>query len=646
MPLARVGTCVALLAALLWRVADARAQEWIHFNPVQGEVRLSFDGRWQSSDTGSSSRELETEEAVRLRLNGFSIDPRIFTFDVNLEPVFTQQDSKFFGVDETNDSQFLNYGAAFSFLEGTPVSPFGLAASFSQSSGDLDGNLGARSSFETQDRRASLRWKSRAFPSTLSYIERDLEQDSRASFASTPTRRDELLRTVRYLGRSSKMELLLEANEFDDQTVFDRDYTSEQARLSNFFRWGKGSSLTSRIDYFNRDDFNAYDSFSVDESLTLQHTRNFNTDYGYRFQQTSTDVVETDTQSALVGFTHRLYQNLTTTFRLDGTMVDSSDGFEEDSYGGRLDFVYNKKIRWDGRMRAQLGGGYRTTESTGGLVQVFGETHTIPSVGLNIVTLDNAFVEVATIIVTAPGCNPCAEGAGGDYTVQAAGDFTQLVIDTNTSNINAGDTITVDYDFRPRSASFYGVPYRVGLRFDFSWISIYHSSDGEDQTLREGDPTAVTDRQNDLTGFELRWRRGGSRASFSADRRYFKSDNFESEELIFRQSLFYVFSPGLSGSAGANQTFYVGGDTDGELYSIDGNLTWFPRPGLQVKPRASAYRRTQDPGSEDTFVGAGIDFRWNWRQVTVDVRYDHNYRDSNNNSTEEDRVFMEVKRRF
>ena len=629
-------------AALLGGITDARAAEWINFYPITGEVSLGFDGRWREAASGNSTRWTEYEERLLLRLGGYSVDPRIFTFNVELEPALTQQKSESAtgtASTDSTDSTFLNYKARFSLLHGVPASPVSLNADFSASTGETEGSLGNRSDFTAESRGADLHWKFEPFRQTLSYRERSLDITFMPGFGLPPTERSEFQRTLTYRGKSRGMELLLEGNEFDDRTALDKDYESGRARLSNNFNWGKNSRLTSRLEYLDREGFSAEERVSVDETLRLQHTKNLYTtyNYGYDSLQRTTD---TETHSGGFGLNHQLYTNLTTNFRLDG-FTTQSDQFREDSYNANLDFNYTKQIRPGLLLSANLGGGYSVTDRTGGQLD-FTESPSVPATG--IVVLVQRYILWPTIVVTAPGCNPCLDGT--DYLVEdAGGDFTQLRIPVG-SPINIGDTITVDYAFQPPTVEYYGIPYRVGVRLEYGAFAFYHRTVGEDQTFISGpDPTAVGDRRTDTTGVEWNWTRGRNRASAGAERVYTETIGRATTEYLLRQTLNYAIAPNATLSAAFRETF-LRNDTAADAYDGDLSVRWFPAPGLSVTPRLSAFRRTVDPGGTDSFVKAGVDVRWKWRRLAVDMLYDHTQHDNDGATRIEDRVFIKLTRKF
>ena len=129
-------TILIASAALMSTISGARAEEWLYFYPITGELSLGVDGRWKDFDSGESSQKIEYEESLRLNLNGYSLDPRIFTFNVRLEPTFKQAKTESTTSDFRTDTTYLNYGARFSLLHGVPASPVSLGANFSANTGN------------------------------------------------------------------------------------------------------------------------------------------------------------------------------------------------------------------------------------------------------------------------------------------------------------------------------------------------------------------------------------------------------------------------------------------------------------------------------------------------------------------------------
>jgi len=645
-----------MAAAFLAGTAAAGAQEdWFVFYPVTGEVALGFDGQWTQSNGAQTYRDITYEEKLRLQFGGYSLDPRIFNFSLFLEPVLSQERSGTPSLSEYSTGTVLNYNGRFSALQGVARSPVSLAGHFTGTDDQLDGDFGTRRDITTESRGLDLSWKFRPFPSTLSYLERSLDESfTQPVFVPgdqpMTVDREELQRTVRYRGRSSKMELYLEGIDFSGETRQNdpdlppvppaiTDYQSGDARLSNFWRWGKGSSFTSRLTYLTRDGYNAYDRTTVDENLHLQHLENLYTSYAYSYQLMER-TVRTETQRGNFELNHRYYTNLTTSFRLEGSAT-RSDQFRDDDYSGNLDFYYRKQFEPDIRVNANLGGGYRLSDQTGGPLD-YTESQVVDAARLVILT--QRFIIVSTIAVTAPGCNPCLEGT--DYLVEdAGGDFTQLRIPV-LSQINVGDTITVEYTYEPPTAKFYGIPYRVGFRVDKDWAGVYHRTSGETQHFISGpDPGVVGNLRTDTTGVDLRWTNDTTRLFASAERRYSTSVNFESTQYSFRQGAFRQLTPNLTINANVSESL-VKDTNDSEVYNADVSVNWYPVRGLWINPFVSAFYRTVEPSTEERYWRAGVNTRWNWRRVGFELKYSHTDDVVDGNDRIEDRLMMNIRRQF
>ena len=634
---------LAVCVALVGGVPDALAGEWLNFYPAAGELSLGFDGRWNESGSGNSSWRTKYEERLRLQLGGYGLDPRIFTFNADLEPALSQErsDSQT-GVAETNntDSTFLNYRTRFSLLHGMQASPISLSADFSANTGETDGSLGNRSDFTTESRGASLQWKFRPFRSSIDYRERSLEEIFIPGFGQPPTERNEFQRTLTYRGRSRGMELLLEGIEFDDELKPDQSYEARKGRLNNNFNWGKRSSLQSMLEYTDRVGFQAEEKTTVNELLRLQHTQNLSTAYNYTYNS-SHRTIDTENQGGNFELRHQLYDNLVTSLKIGATNTESSDLFREKTRDANLDFTYNKQIRPDIRVTANLGGGYRTTDRTGGLFD-YTESAVVPASG--IITLVQRYIVWSTIVVTAPGCSPCQQGLHYNV-VDAGGDFTQINVPLG-SPININDPIAVDYIFEPPTVEYYGIPYRVGIRLEYGDFAFYHRTSGEDQTFQSGpDPDAVGDRRTDTTGIEWNRTRGRSRTTASIERNYTETLDQSTTEYLLRQSLDYTIAPNATMRVAFGETFFRDGAA-ANTYNGDLSVKWLAAPGLSVAPSLSGFRRTANPGGTASFIKAGVDVTWKWRRLAMDMRYDHTQHDNNGSTRIEDRVFVKLKRKF
>jgi len=240
------------------RTTDAwQEQAWITLDPLKWQAAFKLDqtfGTTESAGTTTESEETRLRESVRLRQTGYSLDPGILRFSLELEPTFEQSRFDTGGQSQRFDTKFLDYSLDLRALEATP-GPFSYFANAMQSTGTDLGSLGRRNDFQNTRAGIGANWKTRAFPSTLEITHRSRDETYRAGVTNTTTEIKEVERTARFRGRSSKMNVLAEISTFDDLVQStDRDRTVARLQVFNNYRWGKGSELRNNIDYFKRTD--------------------------------------------------------------------------------------------------------------------------------------------------------------------------------------------------------------------------------------------------------------------------------------------------------------------------------------------------------------------------------------------------------
>lgn len=623
----------------------ARAQDWIHIGPASGEVFFGFDGTWDRPG-GGSSREFEFEEGFRLRQQGDILNPGIANFALEIEPSISQRRLHQGGQSSASDSIKVDYSGDFSLLQGT-ISRFSLDGQTTRARSEADGFLGSRSEFDSTTRRGSLHMRNRAFPITLTYSERELEQTFHPADSPVPEiRRNDVLRSVILKGRSSKLDVQLQRDRFDDRIEGrDTDHVTDTAHMNHRFAWGDNSQLQTRLEYLDRVGFNANKRWSIDESARIQHTDDLVSTASYGFQSFEQQS-QTETRDAAYTLTHKLYSNLTTTVGVEAGRLDSDVEVQRD-YNGNLDFAYRKNIP-GGAFTLNLGGSYGRTDrvSSGGFVGVVDEPHTVPVTGNFL--LDQRFIDIATISITDSVGTVFNEGS--DYIVASvANDLTEIRI-VFGGPIAAGDAVLVSYQYQPLPTLEFatsGLNYNAGL--DFGWVSLFHRDSRLNQTLLSDSGSGLlTDSRNIATGLELKWSGATTKATFGAERRFTRTGDFESDSFLFDQTLTRTLSPVARLTLSTSESFTETGDRDIQLYNADASMRWRPAPTLTISPSLGAWQMREDGAvdSDQWFFKAGVDARWALRQLEVDLAYDHNARGGDIANRVEDRVKLNFSRRF
>jgi hypothetical protein len=285
-----------------------------------------------------------------------------------------------------------------------------------------------------------------------------------------------------------------------------RDYTSEQEStttdvqshtvfvtntLNLDHEGSKKLNTTGR--YYTDDGVTETNQASLFSNLTWDHTPNFQTFYSVDLNDSSTsfsdggtgETIDTSSHNEQIGLRHKLYENLDTTFSLDNYR-SKSDDFEQQEYGGKIDFHYVRPIPV-GRVRANFGYSLHMTDqsSEGAVLAVIDEQHAW-AVGF-FFELDNTDVDTASIIVKRPDDIPLTEGL--DYDLITIGNITRVIMLSNI-NIADGEQVRVDYLYAPAGDLEYDtIEYRAGTGLDlFDKFTISYSFLSVSQELQEGDP--------------------------------------------------------------------------------------------------------------------------------------------------------------
>lgn len=643
--------CVVCAIALVAAAAQAKADDWlggwVHLYPQHGELTLDFDGRRETVDDGTTT-DLDLEEKVRFRQDGYVLDPGIATFSVDTAVIFEQGWSSGYDSDGDTSGLFADYNLRASVLHGSTI-PVNANGGATRNSGSLDNTLGSRTEFLNETRDFTVNYRNAYLPSSIGYSERHTDQEFLSGLASTLSETADTLRTVRYNGRSRKMNLTLDHNWFNDRApTTNNDYNELNGVASHNFRWGKGSNLNSRWSYRNRAGFRKRRNLEIRESGKIRHSSKVESFFDYSFLDEDADI-DTVTNEGSVRVVHRLYNNLTTDLDLSGSLEDT-DFSETQEYDAKLDFEYRKKVVWDGLLTASLGSGYGITDrvSIEGALQTFDESHTVGA--SLIVTLTHRYIDSATIIVTNQAGN-IVYTAGTDYNVvSAAENRTELEI-LAAGGISNGDTILVDYSFQTLPTLKYSrIPYNFRVGLDFGWVSAFQSFRGKKESLISGpDDSSLNDQFEMMTGTELRWKRQPVETTFSAKRRYWKSGSSSTESISLNQSLNYTMSREATVYASAIQDFTTSSTRDYQTFSIDAWLNWRPMRGLTVKPGLRAWSRQSESETGDTseaFIRGDVSVNWRVRQIVLSFLYSHDHRTGTVITSDEDRIRFTVTRRF
>lgn len=642
---------LAVLPMLLVPAVDARAEDWFHLDRVEAEAIATFDGLWRSAQSGAGTNDVKFEESVRIRQSGYSLDPRIVSFSLEVEPTFSQGKFTSVGLSDNRKGRFLNYNTSINVLQGAP-GPFSFLARASRSSGLQDSGLGGRTEFVNALRGATVNWRNAYMPLRLSYEEIYLKQLFTPGLSTTTSRREEKRRTLVLSGRSRKTNLRIERQWLDDRTlVQDRDYTINRAQAGHTFKWGKGSSLRSSLDYYDRNGFNPYMRFYVRENASVAHLPNLTSAINYGFSLLDRDEKTIDHRGSY-RLTHDLYENLRTDLNLHANMTNSRLT-DEREYEGSVRTNYRKTF-FGAEITAGASGAYRLSdrESSEGFISVVDESQTMPLSG--VVLLDRRFIDNASIIVTL-----AADGAiltdGVDYDVFDAGDDLTEIRSVPGGRAGPNEQILFSYEYQILpSMEFSTTFFDYNISIDYGWIKLSHSDSRANERLKSvAGEGFLNDRRVMSSKIELEWQSQLIKAKFGAERRLMVNGDLETRTISFNQIVRLDYSRDLNMSLTARQSYMKSNFQDTDLYTLEYSAQWTPTRGLVIRPRISGWvrkDRRDDLGAitiaDTQILTTGLDVQWRVRKFRVDARYTHIIRGGEARTTGEDRIILTLRRKY
>lgn len=299
---------------------------------------------------------------------------------------------------------------------------------------------------------------------------------------------------------------------------FNDNYNTQSAQATHSWSLdGDGRyTLTQSVNYNQQTGQYANDHLQLDEYLKMRHTDTFETYLEYNLDKQSYTNSSTDTNRINGGFSHRLFESLTTSGAASYTNLDrvlSGEGGGDSStqtYFDNLGLNYNKKVPL-GQLSANFSYSYTKTDNgaVGATQQVFGD----PAVFVDPlpIVLTRPYIDSNTIAVF--NANRTRRyTAGTDYQVKQVGNTIQIQRQVG-GNINQDQVVSLDYDVDPIPGyTFATNAFGTGVRYDFqegllNGLGLYVQYYQQDQTIASAGPINILpDNIHDtLLGVEYRF---------------------------------------------------------------------------------------------------------------------------------------------
>lgn len=449
--------------------------------------------------TKNSSHALK--EKVDLQTAGWGFHPAFLTYTLGFSPEWEQTIEKSdLGRRIAHDSFLLGYSLDLTFL---PYKPVTLNLFGRRQRSVLTSSLAARSETETDTYGATLMMKNRVLPTTLGYVHTTSNQ---TGFFDSEETRDEIRLQARHEEKSN------DTNFNTTYTAVDRTSLGTTINTENFFGGVQNSYritpdrrmlLNSGITYrWSESDLYRSSGISLSESLNWRHTRNFSTNYQLTYTGDSSGGTRVDTTSGSAGFSHLLYENLTTS--ASGRGSHSSRG--ENIYGGNLNFGYQRRIP-GGTLYASMGHDYTvTTRSTGALfLPVIDESHILRTG--DVMLLGNRNVGISSIVVTSAD-RSIVFLLDTDYRIEVLGTSVRISR-TPFGSIADGQTVLVNYTYLSNPAfddATYTQAYGAGLSLWSAWRINYTYGHSKQAFLSGIPPDVLNETTTQTLDTDLAWK--------------------------------------------------------------------------------------------------------------------------------------------
>ena len=466
--------------------------------PLQGEVELTAEKRKDDQGTSGDTRRyesLEYKEILRLKTQGNVYHPDLLTYRASAGIGSTQHEFKFDGEKDTGTGSLEEYMLAGDLL---PQKPFPLSFQLDKSEELLSRQFA--SSLLSQRKGANVTLSLRSdWPIRLQFGQNETRQEGQSVADHDLFIRDDQRFSAsldHVFSDSSEFGLDVHHN---DTSQFQAGTTIHHQEsvvdLSHHLTGGPNQQnrLDSFINYLDQSGDFDLKRLHWQESLNLKHSDVFQTYYRIFFLNSERSTLKNNEIRGETGFTHQLYDSLTTHGSVYTSKANLGDGVDLTQLGGAVTFDY-RKINSLGLLLGHYGFNVLDLEQTGGStrVAVVNERHAFTTAGSLRIQLERTNIDPASIVVR----NSARTKIYTDYTVTQTNGITEIDIILGGDITTDGDqTLSFDYDAvtdPQRKEQSYVHSFRLRERFPFG-LSTYYEFQDRSETLTSTETSIVPD---------------------------------------------------------------------------------------------------------------------------------------------------------
>jgi hypothetical protein len=256
-------------------------------------------------------------------------------------------------------------------------------------------------------------------------------------------------------------------------------------------------------------------------------------------------------------------------------------------------------------------------ESTNGAVPVRNERHVVGS--SQSFDLEESFADPATVILTGQ-TGAIVYQPGFDYRLMPSGDRISVIV-LPQGRIAIGDTLLVDYEFRPRpTAGSQGIIARYGADVAIRWFRAYFRRDLRDLD-DESSRQLLLGRDFVTVGVGLRHRMGRVVADLAGEYRIQEYNGTRISVYTANGVLSAVTGPGLSTSVSGMVSRERGTIEPLDYARSDLLISWVPNAALRLGANGGIWWWRRGALEDELFAGGGLSADLNVGLLTLGVRY-------------------------
>jgi hypothetical protein len=454
-------------------VIIGQRRQYERFHLDRPDVALDLTNVYQRDRTTSAgstttSEQFVLEQVLELATHGYVLSPNFFDLTLSgsagLDETWVSTTDASGSASDSSISTLYEWDVQGIFQPNGP-SPLTLYSRREQ--GWIFREFGPALETVTTDTGATLELRSRKLPTRFGVSHLESEQSGFEETDDFDYTRDAFNWHTTYLPTDNQtVNWDYNFARVDQRGVTDQQYQTHDARLSHELVFGqrRRNSLTSTLNYYTQSGDINLERFRFDERLRLQHTDNFRTRYDYTYDQTNVGGSDNSRHRASAGFTHQLYDSLTTTGDV-GVQRSEAGGGTADEIFAAIDFAYRKQVPL-GLFSANLGLAWsrQNSESQSEPIPVIDQPAAFGDAQPIVITGGN--VDPNTIVITDPS-GLLIYQPGVDYTITQFPDRVEIdrVIG---GQIGAGQAVVLDYQLMPLPAAVTtSNAFTAGVRYDF-----------------------------------------------------------------------------------------------------------------------------------------------------------------------------------